>query len=47
MQTGGFVLEGIRRLGVAVYLAAIAIGLATIIKVLRFQPIRVRGLPCS
>ena len=38
------VLEGIRRLGVAVYLFAIAFGLATIIKVLRFQAIRVREL---
>ena len=39
------VLEGIRRLGVAVYLASIASGLATIIKVLRFQAIRIRELP--
>ena len=39
------VLEGIRRLGVAVYLASIAFGLATIIKVLRFQSIRIRELP--
>ncbi len=39
------VLEGSRRLGVAVYLAAIALGLATIIKVLRFQASRVRELP--
>ena len=39
------VLEGIRRLGVAVYLASIAFGLATIIKVLRFQAIRIRELP--
>jgi hypothetical protein len=41
------VLEGFRRLGVAVYLAAIAFGLATIIKVLRFQAIRIRELPES
>ena len=39
------VLEGIRRLGVAVYLASIAFGLATIIKVLCFQAIRIRELP--
>lgn len=39
------VLEGIRRLGVAVYLTSIAFGLATIIKVLRFQAIRIRELP--
>ncbi len=38
------VLEGIRRLGVAIYLASIALGLATIIKVLRFQAIRIREL---
>ena len=38
------VLEGIRRLGVAVYLFAIAFGLATIIQVLRFQAIRIREL---
>jgi hypothetical protein len=38
------VLEGIRRLGVAVYLFAIAFGLATIIQVLRFQGIRIREL---
>lgn len=41
------VLEGFRRLGVAVYLASIAFGLATIIKVLRFQAIRIRELPES
>ncbi len=41
------VLEGIRRLGVAVYLFAIAFGLATIIRVLRFQAIRVRELASS
>ncbi len=39
------VLEGIRRIGVALYLLAIAFGLATIIKVLRFQAIRIRELP--
>lgn len=38
-------LEGIRRIGIALYLVAIAIGLATIIEVLRFQAIRLRELP--
>lgn len=37
-------LEGVRRIGVAVYLVAITFGLATITKVLRFQAIRVREL---
>jgi len=39
------VLEGVRRIGVALYLVAIAFGLATIIKVLRFESIRIRELP--
>jgi hypothetical protein len=39
------VLEGIRRVGVAAFLVAIAFGLATIVQVLRFQSIRVRELP--
>jgi hypothetical protein len=38
-------LEAIRRFGVALYLASIAFGLATIITVLRFQAIRIRELP--
>lgn len=38
-------LEGIRRIGVALYLVAIALGLATIIGALRFQAIRLRELP--
>lgn len=38
------VLEGVRRIGVAVYLFAILLGLATIIQVLRFQAVRVREL---
>jgi len=38
-------LEGIRRLGTATYLVAIALGLATIIEVLRFQTRRIRELP--
>ncbi len=37
-------LEGVRRAGVAVYLFAIALGLGTIIHVLRFQAVRVREL---
>jgi hypothetical protein len=38
------VLEGIRRIGVVVYLFAIILGLGTIIHVLRFQAVRVREL---
>jgi hypothetical protein len=38
------VLEGFRRLGVALYLFGIALGLGTIIHVLRFQAVRVRQL---
>jgi hypothetical protein len=38
-------LEAIRRFGVALYLASIAFGLATIITVLRFQAIRISELP--
>jgi hypothetical protein len=38
------VLEGIRRVGVAMYLFAITLGLATIIRVLRFQAVRIREL---
>ena len=37
--------EGIRRIGVALYLVAIALGLASIIEVIRFQAIRLRELP--
>ena len=37
-------LEGVRRFGVAVYLTAIALGLATIVTVLRFQATRIREL---
>ncbi len=37
-------LEGIRRVGVAIYLFAIALGLGTIIHVLRFQSVRIREL---
>ncbi len=39
------VLEGVRRLGVAIYLFAILLGLATIVRVLRFQAARIRQLP--
>lgn len=35
-------LEGIRRLGIVTYLVGITLGLATIIRVLRFQAIRIR-----
>ncbi len=38
------VLEGVRRLAVAVYLFSIALGLGTIITVLRFQAAKVRSL---
>jgi hypothetical protein len=37
-------MEGVRRFSVAVYLASIALGLATIISVLRFQSDRIREL---
>lgn len=37
-------LEAIRRLGVSLYLLAIALGLGTIVHVLRFQAMRVREL---
>jgi len=38
-------LEGVRRFGVALYLLAFLLGLATIITALRFQAIRIRELP--
>ncbi len=38
-------VEGVRRLGAAVYLVSISLGLATIIQVLRFQSARIRELP--
>ena len=41
------VLEGLRRLGVALYLFGITFGLGTIITVLRFQASRVRELPAE
>ncbi len=43
-ETAAINLEAVRRLGVAVYLVAITFGLATIIRVLRFQAIRLREL---
>lgn len=39
------VLEGVRRTGVAVFLLGILFGLATIVRVLRFQAVRLRRLP--
>ena len=41
------VLEAVRRLAVAAYLVAITFGLASIIRVLRFQAIRIRELAQS
>ena len=38
-------LEGVRRVGTAAYLLAIALGLASIIEVLRFQAFRIAQLP--
>lgn len=38
-------IEGLRRFRAAVYLTSIALGLATIIRVLRFQSLRLRELP--
>ncbi|MEX2653548.1 MAG: hypothetical protein WD532_00805 [Acidimicrobiia bacterium] len=43
-ETTAIALEAVRRLGVAVYLVAIGLGLATITNVLRFQSIRLREL---
>jgi hypothetical protein len=40
-------LEGVWRIGIALYLVAIALGLATIIEALRFQAIRLRELPAE
>ena len=37
-------IEGLRRFSVAVYLTSIALGLATIVTVLRFQSQRIREL---
>ena len=43
-ETAAINLEAVRRLGVAVYLVAITFGLVTIVRVLRFQAIRLREL---
>jgi hypothetical protein len=45
VQRWSDVLEGFRRLGVALYLFGITFGLGTIITVLRFQAQRIRQLP--
>ena len=39
------VLDGVRRVGIVMYLISFMLGLGTIIKVLRFQSIRIRELP--
>lgn len=44
-ETMAIVLEAVRRIGVVLYLTAIAFGLATITKVLRFQAVRLREFP--
>lgn len=41
------ILEGVRRLGASTYLLSIAFGLATIVKVLTFQSVRIRELPAA
>ena len=43
-ETWGTWLEGLRRLGVGLYLTSIAFGLATIIRVIRFQTLRIMEL---
>lgn len=43
-ESWGIWLEAVRRMGVVVYLVAIALGLGTIVTVLRFQATRVREL---
>ena len=45
VERWAIVLEGFRRLGVALYLFGITFGLGTIITVLRFLSTRVRQLP--
>lgn len=45
IQTWSEFLEGLRRLAVSTYLLAIALGLATIVRVLHFQAVRIRELP--
>ncbi len=41
------ILEGVRRIGASTYLLSIAFGLATIVKVLTFQSVRIRELPAT
>src|SRR5574341_339265 len=41
------ILEGVRRLGASTYLLSIAFGLATIVKVLTFQSVRIRELSAT
>ena len=41
------IAEGLRRMGVALYLTGIAFGLGTIITVLRFQAVRIREIAAS
>ena len=43
-ETWGTWLEGLRRFAVGLYLTSIAFGLATIIKVIRFQTLRIKEL---
>jgi hypothetical protein len=45
VQSWSEFLEGLRRLAVSTYLLAIALGLATIVRILHFQAIRIRELP--
>ena len=45
VEQWSIVLEAVRRVGVALYLVAIALGLGTIITVLRFQTARLQQLP--
>ena len=44
-ESSAIQLEAIRRMGVVLYLVSIALGLAAIAEVLRFQAIRLRELP--
>lgn len=47
VETWTIVLEAMRRLGIALYLASIVLGLATIAHVLSFQAVRLRELPAG
>ncbi|MEK6720993.1 MAG: hypothetical protein AABZ33_10040 [Chloroflexota bacterium] len=46
-ESSAIQLEAIRRVGVVLYLVSIALGLAAIAEVLRFQAIRLRELPAE